>query len=150
MVSELSIFFLFLHHHPPPPMVTVQAVRILLECILVYSCFGSNKNAFYLYTVTSEACSSTPCNVHAWLYRECGYCSVLSIPCITIISSTPLTANHYHHDHQPLPPSPPTTTTIITTTRFFSVCSLFCSHYLPKDSAHHGNNVDVNLLTSCE
>ena len=36
-----------------------------------------------IYMVTSVACSSTPCNVYAWLYRGCGYCLVLSIPCIS-------------------------------------------------------------------
>ena len=42
MVSELSISFLVFAINsppPPPPMVTVWAVRILLECILVYKVF---------------------------------------------------------------------------------------------------------------
>ena len=30
-------------------------------------CFDSNRNVFYLYTVTSVACSSAPCYAHAWL-----------------------------------------------------------------------------------
>ena len=36
-------------------------------------CFGSNRNAFYLYMGTSVASSSTPCYVHAWVYKGCGY-----------------------------------------------------------------------------
>ena len=44
-------------------------------------CFGSNRNAFYLYMVTSADCSSTPCYAHAWLYKGCGYYVDLSVPC---------------------------------------------------------------------
>ena len=43
--------------------------------------FSSNRNAFYLCTVTSEACSSTPYYAHAWLYKGCGYCQCFSVPC---------------------------------------------------------------------
>ena len=42
----------------------------------------SNRNVFYLYTVTCAACSSTPDYAHAWLYKGCGYCTDLSVPCI--------------------------------------------------------------------
>ena len=51
---------------------------------IVYSRLRSSKNAFYLYTVTNVACSSTPCNAHACLYRGCGYCLVLSVHCAMI------------------------------------------------------------------
>ena len=44
-------------------------------------CFGSNRNAFYLYTVTSAACSNIPYYAHGWLYKGCGYCTDLSVPC---------------------------------------------------------------------
>ena len=37
---------------------------------------------FYLYTVSSAACSSTPCNAHVWLYRGCGYPLILSVPAL--------------------------------------------------------------------
>ena len=48
-------------------------------------CFGSNKNAFYLYAVTIVPCSSTPYYVHAWLYKGCGYCTDLSVPCNMLV-----------------------------------------------------------------
>ena len=44
-------------------------------------CLDSNGNAFYLYTAIGAACSSTPCNAHAWLYRGCGYCWGFTVPC---------------------------------------------------------------------
>ena len=46
--------------------------------------FGSSRNTFYLYTIISVACNSTPCNAHAWLYRGCGYYTDLSVPCIWV------------------------------------------------------------------
>ena len=48
--------------------------------------FGSNGDVFYLYTVTSAACSSTPCNAHAWLYKGCGYCQGFSVTCNIFVS----------------------------------------------------------------
>ena len=47
----------------------------------VYSCFGSISNAFYLYTVTAWACSSTPYRAHAHPTKRCGYRVRLSAPC---------------------------------------------------------------------
>ena len=47
----------------------------------VYSCFGSISNAFYLYTVTVRACSSTPYCAHVHLTRSCVYHVRLSAPC---------------------------------------------------------------------
>ena len=44
--------------------------------------FGSNRNVFYLYMVTSAACSSTLYYAHVWLYKGCDYCTDLSVPCI--------------------------------------------------------------------
>ena len=52
------------------PTVRTASHEVKLMFIL---CFGSNRNAFYLYMVTHVACSSTPCNVHVWLYKGCGY-----------------------------------------------------------------------------
>ena len=43
--------------------------------------FSSDRNAFYLYRVTSTASSSTPCCAHAWREEGCGYCVDLSVPC---------------------------------------------------------------------
>ena len=49
----------------------------------VYSGFGSNGNAFYLYRATSAACSSTPYRAHAHMSTGCGYRLLLSTPCNT-------------------------------------------------------------------
>ena len=59
--------------------VRTASRKVKLTFIL---CFGSNKNAFYLYMATGVACSSTPCYAHAWLYKGCGYYENLSVPCI--------------------------------------------------------------------
>ena len=50
--------------------------EVKLKCIL---CFGSNRNAFYLYRATSAANTSTPCQIYAnvWLSKGCGYCTHL-------------------------------------------------------------------------
>ena len=44
--------------------------------------FGSNRNVFYLNTETSAACNKTPYYAHVRLYKECGYGTYLSVPCI--------------------------------------------------------------------
>ena len=56
--------------------VRTTICEVKLVFIFHFSC---NRNAFYLYTATSVACSNTLCYVHAWLYKGCGYCTDLSV-----------------------------------------------------------------------
>ena len=44
---------------------------------------GCNRNVFYLYTVTSAACSSTL--NYTWLCKGCGYYVDLSVPYILAV-----------------------------------------------------------------
>ena len=37
--------------------------------------------------VNSVSFSSTPCHAHARLFKECGSCAVLSVPCTTLFFS---------------------------------------------------------------
>ena len=61
--------------------VRITSHKVKLAFILRFS---SSRNVFYLYMVTSAACSNTPYYVHAWLYKGCGYYGDLSVPCNTI------------------------------------------------------------------
>ena len=79
-IMSLHLFNIVIQKDYPHLITSLRTVRRKAKLMFIL-CFSSNRNAFYLYRVTGAVCSSTPCYAHAWLYKGCGYCTELSVPC---------------------------------------------------------------------
>ena len=77
--------------------VAIVSRKVKLTFILH---FGSNRNAFYLYTVTSAACSSTPCDAHRGYIRGVATVSIYPYPALndTKVGNSSETIRTLHHN----------------------------------------------------